>query len=100
MRRKHFNYLWLAGIALVLSAKVALSQNPDAPTTSAGYIPVLSGTFAYVQNTNRGVTSLDPQIETVWLVPCGSHVLLESRAEFTGFFQRQTQTSGPFVGKV
>jgi hypothetical protein len=33
-------------------------------------------------------------------VPFGSHVLLESRAEFFGFFTRQNQTSGPFGGKV
>jgi hypothetical protein len=92
--------LWLIGLALLLNAHAAFPQNPDGLATSAGYIPVLSGTFAYVQNANGGVTSLEPQIETVLLVPFSSHVLLESRAEFTGFFQRQDQNTGPFVGKV
>jgi hypothetical protein len=88
------------GLAVLLAASTAQAQNPDSNATSAGYRPVLSGTFAYVQNENGGVTSLEPEIETVLLVPFSSHVLLESRAEFTGFFQRKFQTSGPFVGKV
>jgi hypothetical protein len=99
MGTKQFKSLWFIGFSLLFAA-MAWAQNPDAPDTSAGYIPVLSGTFAYVQNANGGVTALEPQIETVLLVPFGSHVLLESRAEFTGFFQRQFQTHGPFVGKV
>jgi hypothetical protein len=76
------------------------AQDPGTAPTEAGYTPVLSGTMAYVHNVNGGVTALEPQIETVLLVPFGSHVLLESRAEFTGFFMRQHQTTGPFTGKV
>ncbi len=76
------------------------AQNPDSAHTDAGYIPVLSGSMGYIHNVNGGVTSLEPQIETVLLVPFGSHVLLESRAEFFGFFQRENQTTGPFTGKV
>jgi hypothetical protein len=112
MRTKHFTPIRLVGLSLVLSVHVALAQSPvtpatapapqnsDAPSTSAGYIPVLSGTFAYVQNANGGVQSLEPQIETVLLVPFSSHILLESRAEFTGFFQRKYQPNGPYGGKV
>jgi hypothetical protein len=99
MRRNH-KRLTLFGFCALLAAHAALPQNPDENATSAGYTPVLSGTFAYVQNTNGGVTALEPEIETVLLVPFGSHVLLESRAEFTGFFTREFQTHGPFVGKV
>ncbi len=64
------------------------------------YTPVLSGTFGYIHNVNGGAPALEPQIETVLLVPFSSHVLLESRAEFFGFFTRENQTSGPFTGKV
>ena len=33
-------------------------------------------------------------------MPFGSHVLLESRVDFTGFFQHEHQTYGSFTGKV
>jgi hypothetical protein len=56
--------------------------------------------MAYVQNVNGGVSALEPEVETVLLVPFGPHVLLESRAEFVGFFTREHQTTGPFTGKV
>src|ERR1700723_2633394 len=97
--RWNYKKLMLIGLSALLTAQAAHPQNPDENGTSAGYTPVLSGTFAYVQNANAGVTSLEPEIETVLLVPFSSHVLLESRAEFTGFFSRQFQTSGPYVGK-
>lgn len=88
------------GLCTLFAAGAVFAQdNGDAPST-AGYTPVLSGTMAYVHNVNGGVTSLEPEVETVLLVPFGSHVLLESRAEFVGFFQREHQTTGPFTGKV
>jgi hypothetical protein len=95
MKRQRLARAWCMGACIVFTACAAHAQDGG-----AGYIPVLSGTFAYVQNVNGGVTSLEPEIETVLLVPFGSHVLLESRAEFTGFFTRENQTTGPFVGKV
>jgi hypothetical protein len=66
----------------------------------AGYVPLISGGTGYLQTVNGGVTSLVPQITPVLLVPFGTHVLLESRAPFVGFFQRRNQTTGPFTGKV
>ncbi|WP_035348214.1 hypothetical protein [Edaphobacter aggregans] len=66
----------------------------------AGYVPVISGGFGYVHNVNGGVTTLSPLINPVLLVPFGSHVLLESRTDFTGFFQRNPQPDGPFKGQV
>ena len=73
-------------------------DNLQAPTT-AGYVPVISGAFAYVQNTSGGVQSLVPQIVPVLLAPMGHSLLLESRVEFTGFFQRENLPSGPFSGR-
>jgi hypothetical protein len=66
----------------------------------AGHIPIISGGAGYIHNVNGGITSLEPQISPVLLVPFGSHVLLESRTSFLGFFQRAHQTTGPFTGKV
>lgn len=76
------------------------AQDTNDSENHAGHIPVISGGAGYIHNVNGGVTSLEPQINPVLLVPFGSHVLLESRTDFTGFFQRENQTSGPFTGKV
>jgi hypothetical protein len=100
LRRKLIMKVWWIGTCILLTACWAHGQNPGPDHTDAGYIPVLSGSMGYVHNVDGGVTSLEPQVETVLLVPFGSHVLLESRAEFFGFFQREHQTSGPFTGKV
>lgn len=75
---------------------IAHSQTPD----HAGRVPLIEGGAGYVHNVTAGVTTLEPQIDPVLLVPFGRHVLLESRTDFTGFFERQAQTSGPFTGKV
>ena len=92
--------LWWIGTGILLATCWVHAQNPDSARTDAGYTPVLSGSMGYIHNVNGGITSLEPQVETVLLVPFGSHVLLESRAEFFGFFQRENQTTGPFTGKV
>jgi hypothetical protein len=92
--------LWWIVACILLTTCWAGAQTPDTEHTGAGYVPVLSSTVGYIHNVNGGVTSLEPQVETVLLVPFGSHVLLESRAEFFGFFERENQTNGPFTGKV
>lgn len=76
---------------------------PEGPRESddeAGRVPIVAGGAGYIHNVNGGAPALEPQINPVLLVPFGRHVLLESRTDFTGFFQRQNQTSGPFKGKV
>lgn len=78
----------------------ATAQDPQAIENHAGYVPAISGGMGYIHNVNGGVTSLEPQIDPILLVPFGSHVLLESRTDFTGFFERKKLTSGPFTGKV
>jgi hypothetical protein len=76
------------------------AQDSDINQNSAGYVPVISGAVGYIYNVNGGVPALSPQINPVLLVPFGPHVLLESHADFIGFFQRQHQTSGPYTGKI
>jgi hypothetical protein len=85
---------------LVFAATYGYAQDADTSESSAGHVPVISGGMGYVHNVNGGVTSLEPQINPILLVPFGSHVLLESRTDFTGFFQRMPQPSGDFRGKV
>jgi hypothetical protein len=100
MKRQLLIKRWCMGVSILFTTCAIHAQAPDTNPSEAGYTPVLSGTMAYVHNVNGGVTALEPEVETVLLVPFGSHVLLESRAEFTGFFTRQDQTTGPFTGKV
>lgn len=78
----------------------AAAQNSQAVENHAGYIPAISGGAGYIHNVDGGITTLEPQINPVLLVPFGSHVLLESRATFFGFFERENLTSGPFKGEV
>jgi hypothetical protein len=106
---------WVVAVRLALSVRTALcyaffggaltfaqSPAPDTPseTNEAGYVPLISGGVGYIYHVDGGVPTLEPQINPVLLVPFGSHVLLESRTDFTGFFQREDRTSGPYKGKV
>jgi hypothetical protein len=90
----------LALLLLPLTARQSFAQTTPSSADEAGYIPVLSGGAGYVYNVNGGVPTLEPQINPILLVPFGRHVLLESRTDFTGFFQREDQTSGPYKGRV
>ena len=76
------------------------TSSASARDDHAGYVPVISGGFGYVHNVNGGVTTVEPLLSPVLLVPFGSHVLLESRTDFTGFYQRNPLPNGPFKGKV
>ena len=90
----------LATAFLLFAVCRAFAQDSGAAENHAGYVPLISGGMGYLQTVNGRVTSLVPQIIPVLLVPFGTHVLLESRAPFVGFFQRRNQTTGPFTGKV
>jgi hypothetical protein len=90
----HTLLVWIFTCASLFAQSSAGTEN------EAGYVPIISGGAGYVHNVSGGVSSLEPQIDPVLLVPFGRHVLLESRTDFTGFFQRQNFTSGPFKGKV
>lgn len=76
------------------------AQDADNSENHAGYVPVITGGIGYIHNVNGGITTLEPQTSPVLLFPFGSHVLLESRADFVGVYQRENLTSGPFTGKV
>jgi hypothetical protein len=89
---------WIAWI--VFGTSYLCAQSADTTENNAGHVPLISGGFGYVQNVNGGVNTLEPQAVPVLLVPFGSHVLLESRVAFTGIFQREHGTSGPYKGKV
>lgn len=88
-----------AALCIAAACAAASAQDDHPEQNSAGYVPVVSGGFAYVQNASGGVQTLQPQINPLLLVPFGRSFLLESRVDFTGVFSRQDVT-GPYVGKV
>ena len=77
-----------------------LSQASPGAENHAGHVPIISGGAGYIHNVTGGGPTLEPQIDPALLVPFGRHLLLESRTDFTGFFQRENFTSGSFQGKV
>jgi hypothetical protein len=87
-------------LCCALGASSARAQQTPPEQNSAGNVPAITGAFAYIQNSNGGVQTLEPQIDPVLLVPIGNSLLLESHVEFTGVFARQNFQSGPYVGKV
>jgi hypothetical protein len=92
--------IWLCvGCVLICTLKLS-AQDADTGSTHAGYIPAISGGLGYIYNVNGGIPTLLPQINPLLLVPFGSHVLLESRTDFTGFFQRREGTSGDYTGQI
>ncbi len=100
MKRQVLKKFGNVAVWALLTTAAVQAQTTVGSSVESAYTPVLSGTFGYIHNVNGGAPALEPQIETVLLVPFSSHVLLESRAEFFGFFTRENQTTGPFTGKV
>ena len=94
-----YQYLSIVLLGLMASGRLT-SQNASDSELTAGHVPMISGGAGYIYSVNGGVPTLEPQINPVLVFPFGQHVLLESRTDFTGFFQRENQTSGPYKGKV
>jgi hypothetical protein len=90
---------WVLAFFLVYASMVH-AQDDDLNKNNAHYVPTIAGGMGYVENITGGVPTLLPQINPVLLLPLGSHVLVESRIGFTGDFNREFQTHGPFTGKV
>jgi hypothetical protein len=99
MSRNRTAYLYTLILCAVACAHLA-AQDTDEQDNHAGHIPIISGGFGYIHNVNGGVPTLMPQIDPVLVAPFGRHFLLESRTDFTGVFQREDLTSGPFKGSV
>ncbi len=89
----------LIAACLFLCVAPLSAQDAETGSSHAGYVPVLSGGLGYISNVNGGTSALEPEINPVLLLPLGSHVLVESRAEFTGFFQRR-DGNGDYTGQV
>src|SRR5712664_3519729 len=89
--------LWQMAGCVFLGIGSVHAQSVDTTSSGAGYVPVISGGMGYVHNVNGGITTLEPQINHILLFPFGSHVLLESRTDFTGFFFHSTATTETYT---
>ncbi|HMD40002.1 MAG TPA: hypothetical protein VKH15_12015 [Candidatus Acidoferrum sp.] len=75
-------------LLLALSGAVKISAQSDTP--------VITGGLQYESTTSGGVTTMQPVIEPVVLIPLGDHWLIETRATFDEFIFREDGTSGPY----
>ena len=85
----------LVPCVLLFSAPGLQGQNPD----SERPVPILTGNAGFFDNVSGGENQLVPTINPVLLVPLGQRWLIESRADFTGEFERP-EGGGPYGGKV
>ena len=92
----------LVVLCLAASVKCFGQQDPAVPPISidAKPVPVLSGGAAFVPTWDSGQPTLVSIVSPVLLVPIGSKLVFESRAEFEGDFQRRNGTSGAFTGAI
>jgi hypothetical protein len=86
-------------VAFCLFSAVLNAQTPDPAPETERPVPILTGNAGFFTNVNGGQTELVPSITPVLLVPLGDRWLVESRAEFTGQFERP-DAGGPYGGKV
>src|SRR3984893_13496221 len=75
-------------VAFCLFSAVLNAQAPDPAPETDRPVPILTGNAGFFTNVNGGQTELVPSITPVLLVPLGDRWLVESRAEFTGEFER------------
>jgi hypothetical protein len=87
------------GVVFCLFSAVLNAQTPDPAPETERPVPILTGNAGFFTNVNGGQTELVPSITPVLLVPLGDRWLVESRAEFTGQFERP-DAGGPYGGKV
>src|SRR6516164_1875360 len=63
-------------------------------------IPTISGGLQFASTTSGGVTTMQPVIQPVVLIPMGERWLIESRGSFTEFIFRENGDSGPYHAKT
>ena len=86
-------------VVLCLFCTVLNAQTPVPAAETERPLPILTGNAGFFTNVNGGETELVPSITPVLLVPLGDRWLVESRAEFTGEFERP-DGGGPYGGTV
>src|SRR6516225_5083959 len=84
-----FRHCWhFLGWSIALTALSGFAQET----------PLISGAAGFLSSTNGGVTALQPVIAPVAVVPLGTHLLVESRADLRGFYQQKKGT-GSYDGQ-
>ena len=84
-----------SGGALILLAVVFLGSKGG----SAQNVPIVSGSIGMMTLTNEGVNNFQPVVAPVFALPLGSHVLIEGRFNFDGYYVQNNRT-GPYNGTL
>jgi hypothetical protein len=82
-------------VLLVLTLALFALEAANAQTT----VPILSGGLGFLGTTRGGVSSFQPVVAPVLVVPLGENFLIESRADLRGFISRENGTTGPYQGQ-
>ena len=92
--------VWASRVVVLCLLSTVLNAQTSVPAAETEQpVPILTGNAGFFTNVNGGETELVPSINPVLLVPLGDRWLVESRAEFTGEFERP-DGGGPYGGKV
>jgi hypothetical protein len=62
-------------------------------------VPIISGSVGMLSETNEGVNFFQPVLAPVFAAPLGSHLMVEGRFNFDGFFIQNNRT-GPYNGQL
>ncbi len=98
-----FAKLCLIATVCVVASEFALAQENTTTAVLADEgkpIPVLTGGAAFVPTWEGNNPTLVSIVSPVLLVPLGSNLIFESRAEFEGDFVRRNGDSGDFTGAI
>ena len=92
--------VWASRVIVLCLLSTVLNAQTSVPAAETERpVPILTGNAGFSTNVNGGETELVPSITPVLLVPLGDRWLVESRAEFTGEFERP-DGGGSYGGKV
>jgi len=92
--------VWASRVIVLCLLSTVLNAQTSVPAAETERpVPILTGNAGVFTNVNGGETELVPSITPVLLVPLGDRWLVESRAEFTGEFERP-DGGGSYGGKV
>lgn len=81
--------LWVLTLALFALSGANAQSN----------VPILSGGTGFLGTTQGGISSFQPVVAPVLVVPLGENWLIESRADLRGFIFRENGTTGPYQGQ-
>ncbi len=82
-----------------LGAVLLLCSAANFTSLTAQNVPIVSGTFGMLSETNEGVNFFQPVFAPVFAAPLGSRFMVEGRFDLDGYFVQNDRT-GPYEGQL